>query len=60
MNVLDQISELKGRLNYVNNVLNAGGLELWEAKEYTSLQSDYITEIQSLELHVQNNIEIFS
>lgn len=59
MNVLNQISELKGQLQYANNVLNAGGLQQWEAKEYSSLAIRYEEEIIRLQKHVEENKEVF-
>ena len=35
MNAIEQLNSIKGQLNYVNNVLSIGGLEAWEAKEYS-------------------------
>lgn len=56
MNVIEQLSNIKGQLSYVNNVLAVGNLEAWEAKEYSNLAKEYEKEI----VRLTNHIEIFS
>ena len=59
MSVPEKIKELRGKLEYINNILLCGDAEPWESKEYESLQIRYIIEIQELEELVRNNPEIF-
>ena len=60
MNAIEQLNSIKGQLNYVNNILSIGGLEAWEAKEYSNLAKDYEEEIIRLTNHIKANIEIFA
>ena len=60
MNAIEQLNSIKGQLNHVNNVLSIGGLEAWEAKEYSNLAKDYEEEIIRLTNHIKANIEIFA
>ena len=60
MNAIEQLNSIKGQLNYVNNVLSIGGLEAWEAKEYSNLAKDYEEEIIRITNHIKANIEIFA
>lgn len=60
MSAIEQLNSIKGQLNYVNNVLAIGGLEAWEAKEYSSLAKDYENEIIRLTNHIEENIEVFA
>ena len=60
MNAIEQFNSIKGQLNYVNNILSIGGLEAWEAKEYSNLAKDYEEEIIRLTNHIKANIEIFA
>lgn len=60
MNVLTQTIELKSKLSYVNQVLSNGGLEAWEAKEYSNLAVEYVNEINQLEDYVENNKAVFA
>ncbi len=59
MNAIEQLNSIKGQLNYVNNVLAIGGLEAWEAKEYSNLAEEYEEEIIRLTNHIKANPEIF-
>ena len=60
MNAIEQLNSIKDQLNYVNNILSIGGLEAWEAKEYSNLAKDYEEEIIRLTNHIKANIEIFA
>jgi len=60
MNAIEQLNNIKGQLSYVNNVLSIGGLEAWEAKEYSNLAKEYEEEIVRLTNHIESNIEIFA
>lgn len=60
MNAIEQLNSIKGQLSYVNNVLSIGGLEAWEAKEYSNLAKEYEEEIVRLTNHIESNIEIFA
>jgi len=48
----DKLQSLKGQLNHARQVLNAGGLEAWEAKEYAGLEVQYLEEIKSQQEHM--------
>ena len=60
MNAIEQLNSIKGQLNYVNNILSIGGLEEWEAKEYSNLAKEYEEEIVRLTNHIKANIGIFA
>ena len=60
MNAIEQLNSIKGQLNYVNNVLSIGGLEAWEAKEYSNLAKEYEEEIARLANHIEANQEVFA
>ncbi|MCK9543948.1 MAG: hypothetical protein M0R03_18160 [Novosphingobium sp.] len=59
MNAIEQLSNIKGQLNYVNNALAVGNLETWEAKEYSNLAKEYEKEIIRLTNYIENFSEIF-
>lgn len=48
MHVKDQLVDAEKKLSYVNSVLNAGGLEPWESKEYSDLHESYCQQIAEL------------
>lgn len=48
----DKLQSLKGQLNHARQVLNAGGLEAWEAKEYAGLEVQYMEEIKTQQEHM--------
>jgi len=48
MKITEQIERLEGQNRYCNEVLNCGNLELWEAKEYTSIIESNSIEIKRL------------
>jgi hypothetical protein len=60
MDARERLKEIEGQLNYVRSVLNAGGLEAWEAKEYAALEADYIAEAADLKKHIADHPEIFN
>lgn len=48
-NAKEQLESLKSQKAYTTKVLNNGGLELWEAKEYSSLEK-----------HISEHSEVFN
>jgi hypothetical protein len=60
MDVREQLQRAKAQLEYVRSVLNKGGLEQWEAKEYATLEGLYLTEITVLESHISDNPAVFA
>jgi hypothetical protein len=60
MNAIEQLNSIKGQLSYVNNILAVGGLEAWEAKEYSNVAKEYEEEIIRLTSHIESNIEVFA
>ena len=41
MTIYEQLKEIEGKREYVREVLKAGGLAAWEAKEYSNLEIQY-------------------
>lgn len=52
MHTLDKLKEVEGKLAHVNSVLGAGGIEDWEAKEYSDLHESYCRQIAELMDHI--------
>lgn len=48
----EKLQSLEVQLNYTKNVLNAGGLEAWQAKEYAALEVQYMEQIKAQEEHM--------
>ena len=53
MDIFERLEETKRKINYAENVLAQGGLELWEAKEFSSILSDYYDEIKELHIAIE-------
>ena len=53
MPIHEQIERLQRQIDYVNTVLNQGGLTAWEAKEYAALDVKYRKEIEALNESLQ-------
>lgn len=47
-----KLQQLKLSLIYVSNILEAGGLEAWETKEFADLKASYEEKIKKLQAHV--------
>ena len=48
MTIYEQLKETEGKREYVREVLKAGGLAAWEAKEYSNLEIQYTETIIDL------------
>lgn len=59
MNALEKLNSIKGQMAYAQDVLNNGGLELWEVKEYNGLIDHYKSEISTLTAYVDSLPHIF-
>jgi hypothetical protein len=59
MNAIDQINSLKGRIAYCNEVINAGGLQPWEAKEYSGIIAAHTSEVARLQAIVDEHPDLF-
>lgn len=59
MNCIEKIQSLKGQVAYCNEVLNAGGLQDWEAKEYAGVIERHTEEIARLEEVVAAHPDLF-
>ena len=51
-NKREELESKRGQREYVRQVLNAGGIEAWEAKEYSNLEIMYTEQIIELEQEI--------
>ena len=54
MTIYEQLKETEGKREYVREVLKAGGLAAWEAKEYSNLEIQYTETIADLKEKIKH------
>lgn len=54
MTIYEQLKEIEGKREYVREVLKAGGLAAWEAKEYSNLEIQYTETIADLKEKIEH------
>ena len=54
MTIYEQLKETEGKREYVREVLKAGGLTAWEAKEYSNLEIQYTETIADLKEKIKH------
>ena len=54
MTIYEQLKEIEGKREYVREVLKAGGLAAWEAKEYSNLEIQYTETIADLKEKIKH------
>ncbi len=54
MTIYEQLKETEGKREYVREVLKAGGLAAWEAKEYSNLEIQYTETIADLKEKIEH------
>jgi hypothetical protein len=59
MNANEQITSLKGCIAYCNEALQSSELQPWEAKEYSNLLADYVSEVARITEVVAQYHELF-
>lgn len=59
MDARDQLISAKLRRQYCIDVLTAGGLAPWEAKEYTQMEAAYAEHIKYLEDYIASYHDVF-
>jgi hypothetical protein len=55
MNVTEQLIRLESQLKYTQSILAQGGLQQWEAKEYSQVAKQYEDEILELKSYIQKH-----
>lgn len=55
MNVTEQLNRLENQLRYTQSILAQGGLQQWEAKEYSQVAKQYEDEILELKSYIQKH-----
>ena len=53
MNVTEQLIRLENQLKYTQSILAQGGLQQWEAKEYSQVAKQYENEIIELKAYIK-------
>lgn len=49
---MDNLRSLAGQRDYIESILDAGGLETWETKEYSQLWEDVIIKLRMHMAHM--------